>query len=78
MADVEAELRALNDEPIGTVRLAVFQSAIYSLAVPAANRLATTHPHLRLELVEMEPHEAAPPCAPARPTSSSPPPTTRA
>ncbi|MGX1219602.1 DNA-binding transcriptional LysR family regulator [Streptomyces ambofaciens] len=60
MADVEAELRALNDEPIGTVRLAVFQSAIYSLAVPAANRLATTHPHLRLELVEMEPHESGP------------------
>ncbi|MFF0537414.1 LysR family transcriptional regulator [Streptomyces coelicoflavus] len=60
MADVEAELRALNDEPIGTVRLGVFQSAIYSLAVPAANRLATTHPHLHLELVEMEPHESGP------------------
>ncbi|MDU0252080.1 LysR substrate-binding domain-containing protein [Streptomyces sp. PU10] len=60
MADVEAELRALNDEPIGTVRLGVFQSAIYSLAVPAADRLATTHPHLHLELVEMEPHESGP------------------
>ncbi|MEV5014528.1 LysR substrate-binding domain-containing protein [Streptomyces sp. NPDC053780] len=60
MAEAEAELRALNDEPIGTVRLGVFQSAIYSLAVPAATRLATTHPHLHVELVEMEPHESGP------------------
>ncbi|MET9140303.1 LysR family transcriptional regulator [Streptomyces parvulus] len=60
MAEAEAELRALNDEPIGTVRLGVFQSAIFSLAVPAAGRLATTHPHLRLELAEMEPHESGP------------------
>ncbi|MFG3320353.1 LysR substrate-binding domain-containing protein [Streptomyces sp. NPDC048171] len=60
MAEAEAELRALNDEPIGTVRLGVFQSAIYSLAVPAAARLATTHPHLHVELVEMEPHESGP------------------
>ncbi|MFE0207785.1 LysR substrate-binding domain-containing protein [Streptomyces sp. NPDC058985] len=60
MAEAEAELRALNDEPIGTVRLGVFQSAIYSLAVPTATRLATTHPHLHVELVEMEPHESGP------------------
>ncbi|MER7052578.1 LysR substrate-binding domain-containing protein [Streptomyces sp. NPDC000351] len=60
MAEAEAELRALNEEPIGTVRLGVFQSAVYTLAVPAATRLATTHPHLRLELIEMEPHESGP------------------
>ncbi|GAA3950480.1 LysR family transcriptional regulator [Streptomyces marokkonensis] len=60
MAEAEAELRALNEEPIGTVRLGVFQSAIYTLAVPAATRLATTHPHLHLELIEMEPHESGP------------------
>ncbi|GAB3491420.1 LysR substrate-binding domain-containing protein [Amycolatopsis cihanbeyliensis] len=60
MAEAEAELRALNDEPIGTVRLGVFQSAIYPLAVPAATRLAATHPHLHLELVELEPHESGP------------------
>lgn len=60
MAEAEAELRALNDEPIGTVRLGVFQSAIYPLAVPAATRLATTHPHLHLELIEAEPHESGP------------------
>lgn len=60
MAEAEAELRALNDEPIGTVRLGVFQSAIYPLAVPAATRLAGSHPHLHLELIELEPHESGP------------------
>ncbi|WP_216207278.1 LysR substrate-binding domain-containing protein [Amycolatopsis aidingensis] len=60
MAETESELRALNDEPIGTVRLGVFQSAIYTLAVPTASRLATTHPDLRLELIELEPHESGP------------------
>jgi DNA-binding transcriptional LysR family regulator len=56
MAEVEEEVRALDGGPGGTVRLGVFQSAIYTLAVPAAARLATTHPQLRLELVELEPH----------------------
>ena len=60
MSEAEAELRALNDEPIGTVRLGVFQSAIYPLAVPAAARLSETHPHLHLELIEAEPHESGP------------------
>ncbi|MFI7311660.1 LysR substrate-binding domain-containing protein [Streptomyces hygroscopicus] len=60
MAEAEAELQALNDEPIGTVRLGAFQSAIHTLAVPAATRLATTHPRLRLELIESEPHESGP------------------
>jgi DNA-binding transcriptional LysR family regulator len=58
MAEVEAELRALQDEPIGTVRLGVFQSAVHTLAVPAAVRLAESHPHLHLELIESEPHES--------------------
>lgn len=58
MAAVEAELRALGDEAIGTVRLGMFQSAISTLGMPAAARLATTHPHLGLELVELEPHES--------------------
>ena len=60
MAEAEAELRALNDEPIGTVRLGVFQSAIHTLAVPAAARLADSNPHLHLELIESEPHESGP------------------
>src|SRR6476469_9194381 len=38
MEEAEAELRALNDEPIGTVRLGVFQSAVYTVAVPAVTR----------------------------------------
>jgi DNA-binding transcriptional LysR family regulator len=58
MAEVEDELRALRDEPIGTVRLGVFQSAVHTLAVPAAVRLAESHPHLHLELIELEPHES--------------------
>nr|WSZ98213.1 LysR substrate-binding domain-containing protein [Streptomyces sp. NBC_00857] len=60
MAEAEAELHALNDEPVGTVRLGAFQSAIYPLAIPAATRLATTHPRLHVELVESEPHESGP------------------
>lgn len=60
MAEAEAELRALNDEPIGTVRLGAFQSAIHPLAVPAAAGLADSHPHLHVELVESEPHESGP------------------
>jgi DNA-binding transcriptional LysR family regulator len=60
MAEAEAELRALNDEPIGTVRLGVFQSAIHPLAVPALARLTDSHPHLHVELIESEPHESGP------------------
>ena len=60
MAEAEAELRALNDEPIGTVRLGSFQSAVYTVAVPAVTRLATSHPHLHVELIESEPHESGP------------------
>nr|WP_221315867.1 LysR substrate-binding domain-containing protein [Saccharopolyspora gloriosae] len=58
MAEAEAELRALNNEPIGTVRLGVFQSAIPTLAVPVAAHLAHSHPHLHVELIESEPHES--------------------
>lgn len=60
MAEAEAELRALNEEPIGTVRLGVFQSAIHPLAVPAVARLAGSHPLLHVELLESEPHESGP------------------
>lgn len=60
MAEVEAELRMLGDEPVGTVRVGAFQSAIQPLAVPAVTRLAGSHPQLRVELVESEPHESGP------------------
>ncbi len=56
MAAVEAELRGLAQEPVGVVRLAAFQSAIHSLAVPAVTRLAGSHPHIDVELHELEPH----------------------
>lgn len=59
MDTVEAELRSLGDEPVGLVRVGAFQSAIHALAVPAVTRLATTHPHLDVQLLELEPHESA-------------------
>jgi len=60
METVEAELRSLGDEPAGLVRLGSFQSAIHSLAVPAVTRLARSHPHLDIEILELEPHESIP------------------
>ncbi|MGO1052882.1 LysR substrate-binding domain-containing protein [Crossiella sp. CA198] len=60
MDTVEAELRVLGEEPTGLVRLGAFQSAIHSLAVPAATQLARSHPHLEVELLELEPHESIP------------------
>ncbi|WP_370942005.1 LysR family transcriptional regulator [Amycolatopsis sp. cg5] len=60
MAEVEAELRGLNGEPAGLVRLGAFQSAIHTMAVPAVRSLAESHPHLEVELLELEPHESMP------------------
>jgi DNA-binding transcriptional LysR family regulator len=60
MDTVEAELRGLGDEPAGLVRLGTFQSAIHTFAVPAVIALARTHPHLEIELLELEPHESIP------------------
>lgn len=58
MDAVEAELRGLADEPSGLIRLGAFQSSIHTLAVPAIARLH--HPHLQVELVELEPHASMP------------------
>ncbi|MFB7501098.1 LysR substrate-binding domain-containing protein [Streptomyces sp. NPDC056161] len=58
MDSVEAELRGFGEEPSGLVRLGAFQSAIHTLAVPAVSRLAQRHPHLDVELLELEPHES--------------------
>ncbi|MEU8960004.1 LysR substrate-binding domain-containing protein [Streptomyces sp. NPDC048518] len=60
MDGVEAELRGFGQEPTGTVRLGSFQSAIHTLAVPAVCRLALAHPHLDVEIVQLEPHESMP------------------
>ena len=60
MDTVEAELRGFGEEPAGLVRLGAFQSAIHTIAVPAVTRLAREHPHLDVELLELEPHESMP------------------
>lgn len=60
MESVEAELRGFGDEPAGLVRLGAFQSAVHTLAVPAVARLAREHPHLDVELLELEPHASLP------------------
>ncbi|MGA4843750.1 LysR family transcriptional regulator [Streptomyces sp. G45] len=60
MENVEAELRGFGAEPAGLVRLASFQSAIHTIAVPAVTRLAREHPHLDVELLQLEPHESLP------------------
>ncbi|WNV86399.1 LysR substrate-binding domain-containing protein [Umezawaea sp. Da 62-37] len=60
METVEGELRSLGEEPAGLVRVGAFQSAIHTLAVPAVTRLARTHPHIDVELLELEPHESIP------------------
>ncbi|MEV6411156.1 LysR family transcriptional regulator [Kribbella sp. NPDC051718] len=58
MDAVEAELRSFGTEPAGLVRLGAFQSAIHTLAMPAVSRLATTYPHLEIQVLELEPHES--------------------
>lgn len=60
MDTVESELRSLGEEPAGLVRLGAFQSAIHALAVPVVTRLARSHPHLNVELLELEPHQSMP------------------
>ncbi|WP_369212254.1 LysR family transcriptional regulator [Streptomyces flavofungini] len=60
MDSVEAELRGFGEEPVGLVRLGAFQSAIHTMAVPAVTRLAAVHPHLDVELLQLEPHESLP------------------
>ncbi|MFF2851060.1 LysR substrate-binding domain-containing protein [Streptomyces sp. NPDC058001] len=60
MDSVEEELRGFGEEPAGLVRLGAFQSAIHTMAVPAVTRLAREHPHLDVELLELEPHESVP------------------
>ncbi|GAA1648141.1 LysR substrate-binding domain-containing protein [Actinoplanes couchii] len=56
----EAELRGLAEEPVGTVTLAAFQSAVHTLAEPAVTALAARHPDLTVVLLELEPHESMP------------------
>ncbi|MFJ6984496.1 MULTISPECIES: LysR family transcriptional regulator [unclassified Streptomyces] len=60
MDSVENELRGFGEEPSGLVRLGAFQSAVHTLALPAVARLAAAHPHLDVEILELEPHASMP------------------
>lgn len=58
MDAAERELRSAADAPAGTVTLAVFQSAVHALAVPAVARLARRHPSIDVVVLELEPHDS--------------------
>ncbi|WP_430788637.1 LysR family transcriptional regulator [Actinoplanes sp. G11-F43] len=60
MDAAEAELRGFADEPVGTVTLAAFQSAVHALAEPAIADLAVRHPDVTVVLLELEPHDSMP------------------
>jgi DNA-binding transcriptional LysR family regulator len=56
----EADLAALGDQAAGRVALAAFPSAAAAIVPPAWAKLARSAPHVRLDLVEMEPEESLP------------------
>lgn len=60
LEEVEAELARAAGDVRGTVRVAAFQTALRALVLPAIDRLAATHPSLRMELVELEAEESLP------------------
>jgi molybdate transport repressor ModE-like protein len=50
----EADIAAHGRGELGTVVIGAFPTALAAVAAPAAQTLATTHPRLRLELVDVE------------------------
>jgi DNA-binding transcriptional LysR family regulator len=58
--EAESDLAAGAREVRGTVRVTSFQTAALYLLAPALERLAATHPALRVELVESEAETALP------------------
>ncbi|GGM00137.1 LysR substrate-binding domain-containing protein [Glutamicibacter protophormiae] len=58
MERAEAALAATLSTVTGTVRLAVFQTAMLALMPPVLRELRTTHPQLRVEMSQQEPAEA--------------------
>jgi DNA-binding transcriptional LysR family regulator len=60
LEEVEAELARAAGDTRGTVRVAAFQTAARALVLPAIDRLAGTHPGLRIELLELEAEESLP------------------
>ena len=80
----EADLAALRDQVSGRVALAAFPSAAATVVAAAWTALATSAPHVQLQLEEMEPEESLPAVlrgeadvAVAHSTTSSPGPWTR-
>jgi DNA-binding transcriptional LysR family regulator len=60
MEKAESALARSRDETAGTLRVAAFQTAVLSLIPPALTRLQGQHPHLRVEVTELEPDAALP------------------
>ncbi|MDH6180210.1 DNA-binding transcriptional LysR family regulator [Microbacteriaceae bacterium SG_E_30_P1] len=56
--EIEAELSDARTEPTGKVRLGGFASSLSPLLIPAVRALASEHPRLEVELLEIEPREA--------------------
>ncbi|MBD8504996.1 LysR family transcriptional regulator [Hoyosella sp. G463] len=54
----ESELATASTSVTGTIRLAVFQTALLALMPDALRLLAERHPGLRVEMVQHEPEEA--------------------
>ncbi|WP_435735288.1 LysR family transcriptional regulator [Cellulosimicrobium sp. PMB13] len=60
MALAEAELAHPDGQPAGVVRVAAFSSAVRELIIPLALRLATEHPRVEVDVVELDPRESGP------------------
>ena len=58
LEQAEARLRQSHDEVAGTVRVAVFQTAMLALMPTVLARLRRAHPALRVEMTQYEPAEA--------------------
>lgn len=56
----EADMEAHRNAVVGRVSIAAFATAARGLAPAALRELSERHPKLRVELAEMEPHEALP------------------
>jgi len=54
----ESDVLALADEPVGTVRIAVFQSAAYAFLPEALSALTARHPRLHVTMSQREPESA--------------------
>jgi DNA-binding transcriptional LysR family regulator len=60
LEEAEAELQDAADEVQGRLMVASLQTPLLALAPPALNLLQRRHPHVRVELFEMEPERSLP------------------